>query len=150
MLGMSCDFIQQYVQAGKRSCPSSKLKELASSRFAKVRMRVAENERTPTDVLEQLSHDDCAEVRIAVGTNFRTKTEVAQKLASDEDINVRLGLAESPLTPIELLMQLSEDENPYVSSQAKKGLVFARARELNAKNFSSPAQFRGPDNLRYA
>jgi len=150
MFGMSCEFISQYIQAGKRDCPEKIVHELAGSKHEKVRMRVAENEKTPLDILEKLSTDKSADVRIAVATNSSTPFEIVRKLASDEDPNVRLGIAEAPDTSLAILEQLTDDTNPYVSYQARKSLMIARAKELNSRYFSNSVEFRGPDNLLYA
>lgn len=150
MFGMSCEFISQYIQAGKRNCPTKLMQELAGSKYEKVRMRVAENEKTPLEILEKLAEDRSADVKIAVATNSRTPFEIVCKLTSDEDPNVRLGIAEAPGTIVPILEKLTDDANPYVSCQAKKSLMIARAKELNSRYCGNTVEFRGPDNLLYA
>lgn len=150
MFGMSCEFISQYIQAGKRDCPEKIMHDLAGSKYEKVRMRVAENEKTPLEILQSLAADKSADVRIAVATNASTPFEIVCKLASDEDPNVRLGIAEAPGTSLPILERLIDDANPYVSCQAKKSLMIARAKELNSRYFGNSVEFRGPDNLLYA
>ena len=112
------EILSNYVQAGSQSCSSSVLEQLAHSDVDRIRLRVAENPKTPIDVLELLSTDSNADVRVAVGTNPSTPAHMSYALAFDVDPNVRLGLAEDLNTPIELLDKLMEDENPYVSSRA--------------------------------
>lgn len=150
MFGLSCEFISQYIQAGKRNCPIEVIRELSGSKHEKVRMRVAENEKTPVEILEKLAEDASRDVKVAVATNPRTPFELVCKLASDEDPNVRLGIAEAPSTEIAVLERLVEDANPYVCCQAKKSLVIARAKELNSRYFDNTVEFRGHDTLLYA
>lgn len=112
------DIISKYVQAGSQSCSPELLEAMAHSDIDRIRLRVAENPRTPIDVLEILAADKNADVRVAVGTNPSTPPYISYRLAFDEDPNVRLGLADDINTPIELLEKLSEDSNPYVSYRA--------------------------------
>lgn len=151
MFGNSYEFLTQYIQAGMRDCPVDKLKEFAGSPFAKIRLRVAENEQTPVDILEMLARDQNADVKIAVGTNAKTPLEVALKLASDEDLTVRVGLAENCATPIDVLEKLRDDSNAYVSYHANKTLTLLWARELNERRFGHRRSFgNSNDQLRYA
>ena len=112
------DILSNYVKAGSQSCSPELLEAMAHSEIDRIRLRVAENPRTPKDILEILAVDKSADVRVAVGTNPSTPPYVSYKLAFDEDPNVRLGLADDIATPIELLEKLTEDSNPYVSYRA--------------------------------
>lgn len=112
------ELFSEYIKAGSQSCSPATLEVMAHSEIDCIRLRVAENPRTPIDTLELLSTDKNPDVRIAVGTNNSTPPYVSFKLALDEDPNVRLGLADDINTPIELLEKLARDENPYVASRA--------------------------------
>lgn len=139
MFGSSYEFLANYIQAGKRSCSTKRLIELAGSQYEKVRARVAENPKTPVDVLELLAIDPGADVRIAVGTNPKTPLEVVHKLAVDQDPTVRLGLAEDHDLPIEVLEILTEDSNPHISCRARKSLTYAKANVLNSRMYARTA-----------
>jgi len=114
------DVFENYVKAGSQSCSILMLESMAHSEVSRIRLRVAENPKTPVDILEVLSTDRCPDVRIAVGINPSTPGYISFRLAFDEDPNVRLGLADDINTPIELLEQLTEDENPYVACRARQ------------------------------
>jgi hypothetical protein len=114
------DLLSNYIKAGSQSCSPELLEVMAHSDIDKIRLRVAENPRTPKDILEILATDKNADVRIAVGTNPSTPPYVSYRLAFDENPDVRLGLADDINTPIELLETLMEDSNPYVSYRAAK------------------------------
>ncbi len=122
------DALDHYVKAGSQSCSADILEAMAHSEVARIRLRVAENPKTPIEILEILSTDRCADVRIAVGTNPSTPGFVSFKLAFDEDPDVRLGLADDINTPIELLEKLAEDENPYVVCRAKETINITRSQ----------------------
>jgi hypothetical protein len=107
-----------YIKAGSNTCSPQLLSELAHSAVDLIRIRVAENPRTPLEILEILAADKNADVRIAVGTNPSTPEHIRFGLAFDADPNVRLGLADDMNTPMELLEKLTEDTNPYVSCRA--------------------------------
>ncbi|GEM_PF-980319 len=107
-----------YVKAGSHSCSPELLAELSRSASDQIRLRVAENPRTPLDILKLLACDKNADVRIAVGTNPSTPAHIRYGLVFDEDPNVRLGLAEDVNTPVDLLDKLMDDGNPYVSCRA--------------------------------
>lgn len=124
------DMFAHYVKAGSQSCSQQLLEELAHSKIDRIRLRVAENPRTPLDTLELLASDNNPDVRVAVGTNPSTPAYISYRLAFDEDPNVRLGLADDVNTPIELLAKLMEDENPYVSYRAAqtKDIVLSQGK----------------------
>lgn len=112
------DIFTHYVKAGSQSCPPQLLEEMAHSEIDRIRLRVAENPRTPLDILELLASDKNPDVRVAVAANPSTPAYISYRLAFDEDPNVRLGLADDVNSPVELLAKLMEDENPYVSCRA--------------------------------
>ena len=131
------DIISNYVKAGSQSCSPEVLEILARSDVDRIRLRVAENPKTPKDILELLASDRNPDVRVAVGTNPSTPGYVSYRLALDEDANVRLGLADDVATPLELLEKLMEDLNPYVSCRAAqtRNIVLSegKARTLGEK-----------------
>ena len=112
------DVLTHYVKAGNQSCSPLLLEKLAHSEIDRIRLRVAENPRTPMDILQLLASDKNPDVRVAVGTNPSTPAYLSYGIALDEDPNVRLGLADDVNTPVELLEKLMEDANPYVSYRA--------------------------------
>jgi len=124
------DLLTDYIKAGSRSCSPEVLAALAHSEIDRIRLRVAENPRTPEHILEVLATDKNADVRVAVGINPSTHPLISYQFAFDEDPNVRLGLAEDINTPIELLEKLTEDSNPYVSCRAAqtKDIVLSQGK----------------------
>ncbi|HEY9681579.1 MAG TPA: hypothetical protein V6C86_08355 [Oculatellaceae cyanobacterium] len=118
-----------YIKAGSQNCYPHLLAELAHSDVDQIRIRVAENPRTPIEILEILAKDKNADVRVAVGINPSTPAHISGSLAFDEDPNVRLGLADDLNTPIELLEKLREDGNPYVSCRAVQTLEYIALQE---------------------
>jgi hypothetical protein len=112
------DLWTNYVKIGSLSCSPQLLEAMAKSEIDRIRLRVAENPKTPVDILELLVSDKSPDVRVAVGTNPSTPAHISYRLAFDEDLNVRLGLADDLNTPIELLEKLMNDANPYVSIRA--------------------------------
>lgn len=124
------DVLSNYIKAGSQSCSPELLEAMAHSEIDRIRLRVAENPRTPKDILEILAADKNADVRVAVGTNPSTPPYISYRLAFDQDPNVRLGLADDISTPIELLDKLTEDSNPYVSLRAAqtKDIVLSQGK----------------------
>lgn len=122
------DILSNYVKAGSQSCSPEVLEALAHSEIDWIRLRVAENPKTPIDVLQLLSTDRYPDVRVAVGTNPSTPPYVSFKLVFDEDANVRLGLADDVNTPIELLEKLTEDANPYVAYRARETINIVQSQ----------------------
>ena len=120
--GFFADF-SDYISAGSNSTEERVLRELASHHNPRVRMRVAENVRTPIDVLTQLARDESADVRVSVGTNPVVPLDIVQMLSLDNDVTVRLGLAQEPSLPDSCLSLLSNDENPYVAAEADRTLA---------------------------
>jgi|688.fasta_scaffold193641_1 hypothetical protein len=112
------DVISNYVKAGSQSCSPELLEVMDHSDIDRIRLRVAENPRTPIHILEILAADKNEDVRVAVGTNPSTPPHLSYQLAFDENIDVRLGLADDINTPFEVLETLTEDSNPYVRSRA--------------------------------
>lgn len=127
------DALNHYIKAGSENCSPTLLSELAHSEVDRIRLRVAENPRTPPEVLEILANDKNPDVRVAAGTNPSTPSVITYSLAFDEDLNVRFGLAENLGTSVELLDKLSHDANPYVSCRAAETKELIRSRsEPNA------------------
>lgn len=113
---------QLYLQAGSTSISGEELAAMVDSRHACVRLRVAENPRTPSASIALLAVDECSDVRLAVATHSAATVEILRKIASDEDPTVRYGMAEDANTPLEILEELASDENPYVGARAIKTL----------------------------
>lgn len=112
------NLLDNYIKVGSQNCSADVLEAMSHSEVECIRLRVAENPKTPIHILELLSMDRSPDVRIAAGSNQSTPPYVSFRLASDEDANVRLGLADDINTPIELLEKLTADENPYVACRA--------------------------------
>lgn len=119
---MGINWIDDYIKAGAKTTSSGELSWLASSEFAKIRMRVAENSMTPPAVLESLACDENPDVRLAVAGNPATPKRIIFGMVRDPDLSVRHGLAEDPNIPIDILRLLAEDDNPYVYLRARKTL----------------------------
>jgi HEAT repeat protein len=96
--------------------------QLASICIDDVRLKVAENSRTPEGVLNILSDDSNAEVRSAVALNLSTPEPVLMNLVNDEDPDVRFMIASCAYMPRWVLIKLFDDENPYVAVRAGKTL----------------------------
>jgi len=122
------DILSNYVRAGSQSCSPQVLEAMAHSEIDRIRLRVAENPKTPIDVLELLATDRNIDVRIAVGTNPSAPAYLSYQIAFDEDPNVRLGLADDINTPIELLEKLAEDMNPYISYRARQTINIVQSQ----------------------
>jgi hypothetical protein len=111
---------QLYLQAGSEATSPSELSCLVSSCYTRVRLRVAENPRTPISSIQVLANDESADVRLAVAANSTTPIELMRRLAKDHDPTVRYGIAEDANVAQEILDQLTNDENPYVCARAAK------------------------------
>lgn len=124
------DALNNYIKAGSPTSSPKLLAAMAYSEVDQIRLRVAENPRTPITALELLAKDKNADVRIAVGTNPSTPRILSYVLACDADPNVRLGMADDVNTPVELLDKLSQDLNPYVSHRAAqtKRIVLSQSK----------------------
>jgi len=147
--------LADYIKAGSNTCSPKLLSELAHSEVDLIRIRVAENPRTPLEILEILAADKNADVKIAVGTNPSTPEHIRYALAFDADPNVRLGLAEDMSTPVELLEKLADDTNPYVSCRAAQTKEYIGARaQLNSfdchRFFHWPSMGMDHPELKYA
>jgi len=122
-------FFDDYIKAGSRFSSAETLSELAASSHQRIRLRVAENERSPAHVLEALAQDGDADIRAAVASNPSTPVDVVFSLSLDADPTVRHSMAEDPHTPIGVLRRLAKDENAYVSCRAQRTLAL-----LNKEN----------------
>jgi len=138
------DALTNYIKAGNQSSSPKLLEDLAHSEVDQIRLRVAENPRTPLHLLELLARDNNADVRIAVGTNPSTPVSLSYILACDVDPNVRLGLADDINTPLELLDRLCNDPNPYVSHRAAqtKRIVLSQPQPSKQKKFGIERYFK--------
>jgi hypothetical protein len=113
---------QRYIAAGAPNTTFENLAKYAFDSCAKVRLRVAENVKTPMALLEQLAFDSNDEVRLAVFENPSTPIAIREILAQDENEDVRYGIAENPKTPAYILVSLADDVNPYIADRADKTL----------------------------
>ena len=146
------DIWANYVKIGCSSCSPQVLEQMAHSEIERIRLRVAENPRTPVDILEMLASDKSADVRVAVGTNPSTPAYISYSLAFDEDPNVRLGLADDLNTPVELLEKLMDDANPYVSCRAAqtKEIVLSQGKQRSLGSKLLQLFKEGLPELRFA
>lgn len=110
------------LQATSPKLSEQQAAQLASICIDDVRLKVAENSRTPKDVLHTLSDDCNAEVRSAVALNVSTPEPVLMNLVNDEDPDVRFMIASCAYMPKWVLIKLLDDENPYVVARARKTL----------------------------
>ena len=106
-----------YVTAGT-TWDEELLRDLARSELVSIRMRVAENPRTPLFTLLLLSRDPRKEVRLALIENPKVTYSIVCNLAKDDDVDIRYALAENPFLPVSVLCFLCEDDNPYVAWRA--------------------------------
>lgn len=139
--------ISDYVRAGSSSTSEQDLCVLGMSECARIRMRVAENPKTPKEMLHELARDECADVRIAVATNPFTPAVVLDRLSKDEDVFVRIGIAQEVTTPEYLLKALCFDENPYVAAEAEKTLTILGQRYGPLRGLPSREPTRFENNL---
>jgi hypothetical protein len=116
-------FFDDYIKAGSRFSAAETLAELANSPHHRIRLRVAENERSPARVLEALAQDRDADIRAAVASNPSTPVDTVFTLSLDADPTVRHSMAEDPHIPLGVLRRLAKDENAYVSCRARKTLA---------------------------
>lgn len=151
------DVLSRYIKAGCPELDEQELRMFANSDVARIRLRVAENIRTPRDILEQLARDVDPDVRIAVASNTNATIDLVRSLAKDEEPSVRLAIAEDPRTPTSILKELAEDSNAYVSVRACKTLEKLRRRKF-ARSIGDCTVIRmlkhalgnGPNDLQYA
>lgn len=125
--------LKDYINAGSADIPRSELTKLALSPNSRVRLRVAENHRTPTNTLMLLAYDESVYVKIAVAANPNTPRKTASEIASSDCVMTRLGLAEEASTPKYILDKLAQDENPYVAFQADKTIAILYRTKLEAR-----------------
>src|SRR5262249_39758615 len=125
----SYDGFQLYLQAGSESTLPHQLASLVHSSHTMVRLRVAENPRTPISSIQVLANDESAEVRLAVATNSAAPPELIHRLARDEDPTVRYGIAEDANIAAEILEALTNDDNPYVCARAAKTIKAITMRQ---------------------
>ena len=149
------DALRHYIRAGSLDLSADELRQLASSSIEKVRLRVAENCRTPADVLSHLAKDKSPDVRLAVALNSAAPKSLLTRLARDEDPTVRYGIAEDVNVPLQVLQSLALDPNPYVAVRAQKTLDMHRdrkiSRALRGKRFLRMIQeSASPADLQYA
>jgi hypothetical protein len=123
------DSFQLYLQAGSESTLPHQLASLVHSSHTMVRLRVAENPKTPVSSIQILANDESAEVRLALATNSATPPELIHRLARDEDPTVRYGMAEDVNIAVEILEELANDENPYVCARATKTIKVITMKE---------------------
>lgn len=116
------EIFQQYIKAGRKSIGSRELKKYAESEHDAIRLRAAENPKTPVECLEKLGKDKNSEIRIAIALNPNTPVDLKQKLAVDDDPTVRFAIAEDPHSGLKMLEMLADDSNPYVAQRAVKTL----------------------------
>lgn len=109
-----------YLEAGKKNTSPIRLSELARHGHYKVRIRVAENPKSPAFVLEKLTQDASPEVRACIVSNPNVTKDILLALSHDSDASVRLAVAEEVSTPFEILNRLAHDSNPYICTAAIK------------------------------
>jgi hypothetical protein len=118
-----------YITAGRADTTSEQLELFSHSPIDAIRLRIAENEKTPHHVLEVLAFDPCADVRIAVALNTKSQASLVARLSCDANPDVRFWMASTSYLPENILLQLAQDDNPHVAERAKKTLT-ARAKTL--------------------
>jgi len=116
------ELIEQYVLAGSENARIEQLRLLSEHYCDKIRLRVAENPKTPPDILWSLSQDANHDVRIAVAGNPACEQSVLDRLAKDADVIVRHGIAQNILTPLSVLQLLADDDNGWVRGEAVRSL----------------------------
>lgn len=120
------NWIEDYIKAGQQDTAKEQLSSFAKHSDHRIRLRVAENHKTPGAILEQLARDAHPDVRSAVAANTATPVDIVFALALDEDATVRHTLAEDPASPLGVLRILANDENAYVKCRAEKTLEALR------------------------
>ena len=127
-VNLNKEIIEQYIKAGAADAHAEQLRVLAEHHCDKIRLRVAENPKTPADVLWSLSQDPNHDVRIAVAANPSCESTVRSRLAQDSDVIVRHGMAQNISTPAEILRMLADDDNGWVRGEAIRSLEIITSR----------------------
>lgn len=76
--------------------------KLAWDKNLSVRIKVADNSKTPIETLKELARNTNWQVRFAVASNSKTPLVTLRELAKDEFKDVRCRVAYNPNTPIDL------------------------------------------------
>lgn len=113
------DVFAIYLRAGN-STDCDELLRLAAHGETLIRMRVAENVRTPLATMVKLASDSNPEVRAALSENPAVPNFIMTLLAEDEHSDVRFSVADNPHTPIYILAKLILDSNCFVAARARK------------------------------
>jgi hypothetical protein len=138
MTDLNKELLEQYLLAGSETVSINQLRVLASHFCDKIRLRVAENPRTPSTVLGVLANDSNHDIRVAVAGNPACHESVLRELVGDNDIVVRHGIAQNISTPKRFLEILAEDENGWVRGEAIKTLEI-----LGHRSFDEVGRRRG-------
>lgn len=76
---------------------------LATNEAIAIKLRVADNPKTPRQALKLLATDEDEDVRANVAENLNTPLEILELLSKDKDLYVVAVLARNPNLPLELL-----------------------------------------------
>jgi hypothetical protein len=113
-------FNHNHSSASNPQSSTVQLRTLAQSDESEIRMRVAENSRTPAHLLAEFIWDSVPEVRGSIAHNPHATRPILEWLASDDSVDVRYALAENPNVPLEILARLACDENVFVAARANR------------------------------
>lgn len=102
--------------------PTCVLNFLASTGDKLITRLVAENTSAHVATLTRLMRNSSPQVRMAVAEHPSIPESLLLILARDEDADVRFSLAENARTPESVLNVLCGDENPYVAARAERTL----------------------------
>jgi hypothetical protein len=119
---MKAMFNQNHHFASNAQSTTVQLRTLADSEESEVRIRVAENPRTPAHLLAHFIWDQEPEVRGGIARNPHATRPILEWLASDDSVDVRYTLAENPNVPCEILARLACDDNVFVADRANRTL----------------------------
>jgi hypothetical protein len=97
---------------------------LGKSRWAKVRLAVAQNPSAGQEILMQLANDSCYPIQLAVAQNPLAGQEVLRQFANDSCDTIQLAVAQNIATPENILHLLA--------SHPKHNIQAAVAQHLNA------------------
>ena len=102
--------VVQDLVASHPNTPAKTLRDLGKhSVHDEVRLRVAQNKRTPSRLLELLAKDVSSSVRLAVASHPSTPTALAEALADDDSPYVRAGVARRADVSQRVLARLARD-----------------------------------------
>ncbi|WP_414512998.1 hypothetical protein [Nostoc sp. PCC 9305] len=110
----------QYAVASDWNTDSEQLAMLGQSRWAWVRLAVAQNPSATAETLMQLAEDAVYKIQLAVANNPETPALTLMQLAGDAVYAIQLAVAKNPFTPTEALNLLANHTDNEIQTALAK------------------------------